>query len=90
MASSFDKKISLCLENIIEFSFMSNEIHNVNDIFQCDYDYYEVRRFAEELNNYVNSKRSPRLAKNFFLGLCKKYPQGFNDCFLITRNKKLF
>ena len=88
--ASFDEKISMCLENIVDFSSMSNEIHNFNDTFQCDYDYCEVRRFAEESNSYINSKQSPRLAKKFFLGLCKNYHHGFNDCFLIARNKKLF
>ena len=34
--------------------------------------------------------RNPRFVKNFFLGLCEKYPHGFNDCVLIARNKKLF
>ena len=56
----------MCLENIVEFSSISNEIHNFNDIFQCDYDYCEVRRFTEELNSYVNLKQSPHLGKKFF------------------------
>ena len=63
--ASFDEKNSMCLENIVEFSSISNEIHNFNDIFQCDYDYCEVRRFTEELNSYVNLKRSPHLGKKF-------------------------
>ena len=89
---SFDENILMCLENIVEFSSISNEVHNYNDIFQCpcDNDYCELRRFAEELNSYVNSKQSPRLTKKFFLSLCKKYPQAFLDCFLIARNKELF
>ena len=56
----------MCLENTVEFSSISNEIHNFNDIFPCDYDYCEVRRFTEELNSYVNLKRSPHLGKKFF------------------------
>ena len=89
---SFDEKISICLENIVEFSSISYQIHNYNDAFQCpcDDDHCELRGFTEEMNSYVNSRRSLRLAKKFCLGLCKKYPQGFLDCFLIARNKKLF
>ena len=86
---SFDEKGLICLENIVEFTDIINEVHDNNSI--CKLDYCHVRMFSEELNSYVHSTRqSPCLIKNFFLGLCEKYPQGFDDCFLIVRNKKLF
>ena len=86
---SFDEKVLICLENIVEFTDIINEVHDNNSI--CKLNYCDVRMFSEELNSYIHSKRqSPRLTKNFYLGLCEKYPQGFNDCFLIARNKKLF
>ena len=89
--SSFHEKVSLCLENIVEFSNLINEVHNFDDIFKCDLDFWEVKMFSDELYSYIHSKRSPCLARKFFLGLCKKCPQGFNDFFfLIARNKKSF
>ena len=87
--ASFDEKISMCLENIIEFAHMINEIHSVNDTFQYDLEDCEIKMFSEELNRYFHLRRSPRLTKNFFLCLCKKYPQTFNDSFLIAKNDKL-
>ena len=86
---SFDEKVLMYLENIVELADIINEVHDNN--FMCKSDYCDVRMFSEELHRYVHSKRrSPRLVKNVFLGLCEKYPQGFNDCFLIARDKKLF
>ena len=87
--ASFDEKVSMCLENIVEFANIINKINDNNS--KCYLDYYDVRMFSDELHSYVHSKRrSPRIVKNFFLGLCEKYPKGFNDCFLIARNKRLF
>ena len=86
---SFDEKVSMYLENIVELADIINEVHDNN--FICKFDYCDVRMFSEELHSYVHSKRrSPRLVKNFFLGLCEKYPQEFNNCFLVARDKKLF
>ena len=88
---SFDEKALMCLKNIIDFANIINEIPNFNDIYKCSLDYCKVGMFFDELYSYIHSKRqSPHLVKNFFLGLCEKYPQGFNDCFLIARNKKSF
>ena len=52
--ASFDEKISMCLENIIEFAHMINEIHSVNDIFQYDLEDCEIKMFSEELNRYFH------------------------------------
>ena len=88
---SFDEKVSMCLENIAKFSDIINEIHNYDDIFKCDFEDCEIEMFSDELYTYVHSRRrSPRLAKNCFLGLWKKYPQALNNSFLIARNEKLF
>ena len=79
----------MCLENIVEFADIINEIHDNNSL--CDLDYCDAKMFSDELHSYAHSKRqSLRLVRNFFLGLCVNYRQGFNDCFLIARNKKLF
>ena len=86
---SFDEKILICLENIVEFTDIINEVHDNNSI--CKLDYCDVKMFFKELHSNVHSKRqSLHLIKNFFLGLYEKYPQGFNDCFLIAIYKKLF
>ena len=48
-----------------------------------------MKIFAGELFNYVHSRRSPRLKRQYFLSLCFKYPQEFDDSILIFRNKEL-
>ena len=79
----------MCLENIVEFADIINEIHDNNSL--CDLDYCDVKMFSDELHSYVHSKRqSLRLVRNFFVGLYVQYPQEFNDCFLIARNETLF
>ena len=89
--ASFDEKVSMCLENIVEFADIINVNHNFNDTFKCDLEDCELKMFSDELLSSVHSKRrSPRLAKIFFLGLCKKYPKTFDDAFLIARNKNLY
>ena len=61
----FDEKVSMCLENIVEFADIINEVHGNNSI--CKLDYCDVRMFSEELHSYVYSKRrSPRFVKTFF------------------------
>ena len=63
--ASFDEKVSMCLENIVEFADIINEVHGNNSI--CKLDYCDVRMFCEELHSYVYSKRrSPRFVKAFF------------------------
>ena len=52
----FDEEISMCLENIVEFTHMINEIHNVNDIFKCDFQDREIKMFSDELKSYVHSR----------------------------------
>ena len=82
---SFDEKTLMCLENIAEFADIINETHDNNSLYNLDY--CDVKMFSDKLYSYVHSKRrSPRLVRNFFLGLCVKYPQRFNNCFLIARN----
>ena len=44
---SFDEKISMCLENIVEFTHMINEIPNVNRIFKCDLADCEIKMFSD-------------------------------------------
>lgn len=81
----FDEKVLMCLENIVDFA---ETIKNIHDISKCDLDVCFVGMFSDELYSYFYLKRqSPRLAKNFLLGLCEKYPQGFDDWFIIARNK---
>ena len=87
--TSFDEKVSMCLESNFEFADIINKIHDNNP--KCNNGYCDVRMFSDKLHSYVHSKRrNPRFVKSFFLGLCEKYPHGFNDCVLIARNKKLF
>ena len=64
---SFDEKVLICLENIVEFTDIINEVHDNNS--KCKLNYCDVRMFSEELNSYIHSKRqSPRLTKKLLLG----------------------
>ena len=82
--ASFDEKVSICLEDINEFMDSVKKVH----VSKCNLDQCDIGMFSDELYSYVHLKRqSPRLIKVFFLHLCEKYPQGFNDCFLAAKNK---
>ena len=82
--ASFDEKVSVCLENINEFA---DSIKKVHDIYKCTLNHCETGMFSDDLHSYVNSKRrSSRLVIKFFLRLCEKYPQGFEDCFMVAKN----
>ena len=83
--TSFEEKVNNCLENIVEFSSLIKHIHGISG---CDRN-CEVGYFSDELYRYLDSKiHSPRLIIFFFfLYLCKKYPTGFHENFLIAKNK---
>ena len=51
-----------------------------------------VGLFSDGLYNYIQKRgrRSPRLLKKIFVGLCKKYPQGFESCFKIVKSYQGF
>ena len=82
--ASFDDKVTNCVEDIVEFSSIIKNIHDISD---CDGN-CEVGYFSDELYHYLDSKRhSLHLIKKLFLYLYKKYPTGFHDNFLIAKNK---
>ena len=82
--ASFDEKVSICLEIINEFA---DSIKKVHDVSKCTLEHCEIGIFSDDLHSYVYSKRrSSRLVKKFFLRLCEKYPQGFEDCFMVVKN----
>ena len=86
--SSFDEKISLCLEHIIEFS---NVIKKDHDAAKCTLDYCEIKLFSENLYDHVHGRRqSPRLLRKNVFDLCNKYPQGFDGYFQVTKNKNVY
>ena len=83
--ASFDKKVAICLEKINEFA---DSIKKVHDVCRCTLDHCEIGMFSDDLHSYINSKRqSPRIVKKIFPSLCEKYPQGFEDCFMVAKNK---
>ena len=86
--STFDEKFDLCLENIEEFSDIMKKVH---DVGVCDLPHCEIGLFCDSLYNYIRSSRRSQhpLRKNFY-DLCKKYPNGFHDCFNITKEKYVF
>ena len=53
--ASFDEKVSMCLENIVEFADIINKINNNNS--KCYVDYCDVRMFSDELHCYIHWKR---------------------------------
>ena len=67
----------ICLENIEEFSDI---IKNVHDVGECNLPCCKIGLFSGGLH---------LLRKNFY-NLCEKYPNGFDDCFNITKNKYVF
>ena len=83
--TSFDKNVLVCLERIFDFADTVKKIH---DISKYPLDPCDVGSFADELYIHVHSeRRSPRLM-NFFLSLCKRYPQGFiNLCSFYHSNR---
>ena len=82
--ASFDEKVSICLEIINEFA---DSIKKVHDVSKCTLEHCEIRIFSDDLHSYVYSeRRSSCLVKKFFLRLCEKYPQGFEDCFMVVKN----
>ena len=86
--STFDEKFDLCLENIEEFSDIIKKVQDVGEfnLLRC-----EIGLFSDILYNYIhNSRRSQCLLRKKFYDLCEKYPNGFNDCFNITKNKYVF
>ena len=86
--STFDEKFDLCLENIKEFS---NIILKIHDVGECNLPRCEIGLFSDSLYSYIhNSRRSQHLLLKNFYALCKKYPNGFDDCFNITKNKYNF
>ena len=57
----------------------------------CDLPCCETGRFCQTLYNHVhNSRRSQRLLRRNFYDFCKKYPDDFNDCFNVAKNKYIF
>ena len=82
--ASFDDKVTNCVEDIVEFSSIIKNIHDISD---CDGN-CEIGYFSDELYHYLDSQRhSSHLIKKLFLYLYKKYPTGFHDNFLIAKNK---
>ena len=82
---SFDEKVSICLENINEFAESFKKVH---DVSKYTLDHCEIGKVSYDLHSYVYSKRwSSCHVKKFFLHLCEKYPQGFEDCFMVAKNK---
>ena len=92
-SSSFYKKIqevpsfaeNLCIENVDEFCAVIKKFHGIRG---CTLDCCVIGLFFDDLYNYIQKKnrRSPRLLKKIFIGLCKKYPQGFETCFKIVKS----
>ena len=78
--SSFDEKVNLCIENVNEFCAIIKKFHELRG---CPLDRCELGLFSDGLYNYIQKRdrRSPCLLKNYFIDLCKKYPQGFESSF---------
>ena len=82
--ASFEEKVNSCLKDIVEFSSI---IKNIHDILDCD-DNCEVGYFVDELYHYLKfRRRGPSFVKKIFSDFCKKYLSGFYDNFLIFENK---
>ena len=66
----------------------ADSIKKVHDISKYNFDKCKTGMFSNDLHSYVYSTRwSSCLVKTFFLHLCEKYPQGFEDCFMVGKNK---
>ena len=60
--TSFDEKVSICLESNFEFADITNKIHDNNS--KCNNGYRDARMFSDKLHSYVHSK--PSLCKELF------------------------
>ena len=82
--SSFDEKVNLCIKNVDEFCAIIKKFHELRG---CPLDGCVVGLFSDALYNYIQKRdrRSP-LLQNFFIVLCKKYPQGFESSFKIVKS----
>ena len=57
----------------------------------CDFPCCEIGRFCQTLYNHIhNSRRNQRLLRRNFYDFRKKYPDDFNDCFYVAKNKYIF
>ena len=86
--ASFDGKVWMCVENIVEFLDLVKRDH---DISNYPFNKCEVGNFSNELYNYVHSeRRSVRLVEKKIFSLYEKYSQGFSRCFEIGRNRNYY
>ena len=86
--ASFDGKVWVYVQNIVEFLDLVKRDH---DISNYPFNEFEVRNLSNELYNYVHSeRRSVRLQEKKLFSLSEKYPQGFNCCFEIGRNRNYY
>ena len=86
---SFDEKVNLCIENVSEFCSVIKKFHELRG---CPLVCCVVGLFSDGLYNYIQKRgrRSPHLLKKNFVGLCKKYPQGFESFFKIVKSYQGF
>lgn len=75
---------NLCTEKVDEFCAVIKKFHGIRG---CTLDCSVIGLFSDDLYNYIQKRnRSPCLLKKNFIGLCKKYPQGFETCFKIVKS----
>ena len=84
--SSFDEKVDLRVENVDEFCAVIKKFHGLRGC-ALDPNLCVVGLFPENLYSYTQSgRKSPRLLRKFFIDLCEKNPQGFEECFKIVKS----
>ena len=79
------EKIDVCVDNIQELVSLIKDFH---DLHKCDLERYHVRLFLEGIESYGKElRKSKRLLRKKFSGLCEKCPVGFRDCIAIVQNR---
>ena len=86
--SSFDERVSICLENLKQFADSMREVH---DISKCNLDKCDMREFSNKLYSYVHFRkiRSLHLEKKFFWIFVKNFPKDLRIVSLLPKIKNL-